>query len=221
MSEREREREREAGSNRVHCCNSFNQESPLKYQHVSLPINNFIFNSLTVYSYPETGCITMMKAMACGAIPITSRFESSVLQDLTRVPSTSSTPSSSSTITSSTTTSSTPSSSIPTPQTISTIPTPTATATAINDFPQRDYNDFSQRDYDDFDMGPRRALTDSIAQDPAQYQQWVSHTETLQHSTVEYSALFVPCLSLALFTPALPCPCRQSMTAPYPTSDIL
>lgn len=35
-------------------------------------------------SYPETGCITVMKAMSCGAIPITSRYTSSVLQDLIR-----------------------------------------------------------------------------------------------------------------------------------------
>jgi hypothetical protein len=36
--------------------------------------------------YPETGCITMMKAMACGAIPLTSRYTESVLQELTTVP---------------------------------------------------------------------------------------------------------------------------------------
>ena len=119
----------------------------------------------------------MMKAMACGAIPITSRFESSVLQDLTRVPSTSSTASSK-----------------PIHQTIST--TPTVTTTAINDFPPRDYNDFPQRDYNDFDMGPRRALTDSIAQDPAQYQQWVSHTKIVQYSRIQCSvcSMPIPCL---------------------------
>jgi predicted O-linked N-acetylglucosamine transferase (SPINDLY family)/glycosyltransferase involved in cell wall biosynthesis len=34
--------------------------------------------------YPETGCITVQKAMAAGAIPITSRFTSSVLPHLTK-----------------------------------------------------------------------------------------------------------------------------------------
>jgi glycosyltransferase involved in cell wall biosynthesis len=33
--------------------------------------------------FQETGCITMMKAMACGSIPITSRFTDSVLFNLT------------------------------------------------------------------------------------------------------------------------------------------
>jgi glycosyltransferase involved in cell wall biosynthesis len=35
-------------------------------------------------NFPETGCITLLKAMACGVFPITSRFASSVLQDVTR-----------------------------------------------------------------------------------------------------------------------------------------
>lgn len=35
-------------------------------------------------NFPETGCITLLKAMACGVFPITSRFTSSVLQDVTR-----------------------------------------------------------------------------------------------------------------------------------------
>ena len=34
-------------------------------------------------SFPETGCITLMKAMGCGAIPITSRYSHSVLPNLT------------------------------------------------------------------------------------------------------------------------------------------
>ena len=34
-------------------------------------------------SFEETGCISMMKAMAMGAIPITSRYEGSVLPELT------------------------------------------------------------------------------------------------------------------------------------------
>ena len=34
-------------------------------------------------SYPETGCLTVMKAMAMGAIPITSQYTMSVLPDLT------------------------------------------------------------------------------------------------------------------------------------------
>jgi glycosyltransferase involved in cell wall biosynthesis len=33
--------------------------------------------------YPETGCITVQKAMACGAIPLTSSFTNSVLPALT------------------------------------------------------------------------------------------------------------------------------------------
>ncbi|CAM9567073.1 unnamed protein product, partial [Chrysoparadoxa australica] len=36
-------------------------------------------------SFPETGCITLMKAMCMGAIPITSRFEASTLPELTTV----------------------------------------------------------------------------------------------------------------------------------------
>jgi glycosyltransferase involved in cell wall biosynthesis len=35
-------------------------------------------------TFPETGCITVMKAMAFGAIPITSRLTNSVLATLTR-----------------------------------------------------------------------------------------------------------------------------------------
>ena len=34
-------------------------------------------------NFPETGCITVMKAMTFGAIPITSRYERSVLANLT------------------------------------------------------------------------------------------------------------------------------------------
>lgn len=34
-------------------------------------------------TYPETGCITVLRAMSCGCIPITSRFKESVLYDLT------------------------------------------------------------------------------------------------------------------------------------------
>ena len=34
-------------------------------------------------TYPETGCVTVMKAMAMGAIPITSRFPGSTLPELT------------------------------------------------------------------------------------------------------------------------------------------
>jgi len=34
-------------------------------------------------TYPETGCVTIMKAMAMGAIPITSRFPGSTLPELT------------------------------------------------------------------------------------------------------------------------------------------
>ena len=34
-------------------------------------------------TYPETGCVTLMKAMSAGAIPITSRYESSTLPELT------------------------------------------------------------------------------------------------------------------------------------------
>jgi hypothetical protein len=34
-------------------------------------------------SFSETGCITLMKAMSCGSIPITSRLLSSVLPELT------------------------------------------------------------------------------------------------------------------------------------------
>ena len=34
-------------------------------------------------TWPETGCITVMKAMASGAIPITSRYKNSVLLNLT------------------------------------------------------------------------------------------------------------------------------------------
>ena len=34
-------------------------------------------------SFPETGCVTLMKAMAMGAIPITSRFKESTLPELT------------------------------------------------------------------------------------------------------------------------------------------
>lgn len=33
--------------------------------------------------YPETGCVTLMKAMAMGAIPLTSRFSESVVPELT------------------------------------------------------------------------------------------------------------------------------------------
>ena len=36
-------------------------------------------------TYPETGCITIMKAMAAGTLPVTSRYEHSVLSDLTSV----------------------------------------------------------------------------------------------------------------------------------------
>ncbi|GBG28190.1 UDP-N-acetylglucosamine--peptide N-acetylglucosaminyltransferase 110 kDa subunit [Hondaea fermentalgiana] len=39
--------------------------------------------SLYPTSFPETGCVSMMKAMAMGSIPITSRFENSALPDLT------------------------------------------------------------------------------------------------------------------------------------------
>lgn len=34
-------------------------------------------------TYPETGCVTVMKAMAMGAIPITSRYQDSVVPELT------------------------------------------------------------------------------------------------------------------------------------------
>jgi glycosyltransferase involved in cell wall biosynthesis len=34
-------------------------------------------------TYPETGCVTLMKAMAMGAVPITSRFAESTLPELT------------------------------------------------------------------------------------------------------------------------------------------
>ena len=34
-------------------------------------------------TYPETGCVSVMKAMALGAIPITSRFAGSVVPELT------------------------------------------------------------------------------------------------------------------------------------------
>jgi len=34
--------------------------------------------------YPETGCVTLMKAMAMGAVPITSRYYDSTLPELTR-----------------------------------------------------------------------------------------------------------------------------------------
>ena len=34
-------------------------------------------------TYPETGCVSIMKAMALGAIPITSRFNGSVVPELT------------------------------------------------------------------------------------------------------------------------------------------
>lgn len=33
--------------------------------------------------FPETGCITIIKAMSCGAIPITSRYSQSVLPNVT------------------------------------------------------------------------------------------------------------------------------------------
>jgi hypothetical protein len=35
-------------------------------------------------TFQETGCITIMKAMACGSIPITSRLADSVLYNLTK-----------------------------------------------------------------------------------------------------------------------------------------
>ena len=34
-------------------------------------------------TYPETGCVTLMKAMASGAVPITSKFKQSTLPELT------------------------------------------------------------------------------------------------------------------------------------------
>jgi glycosyltransferase involved in cell wall biosynthesis len=34
-------------------------------------------------SYPETGCVTLMKAQAMGAIPVTSRYARSTLPELT------------------------------------------------------------------------------------------------------------------------------------------
>ncbi|GMH48034.1 hypothetical protein TL16_g00200 [Triparma laevis f. inornata] len=34
-------------------------------------------------SYPETGCVTLMKAMSAGALPITSRYQDSTLPELT------------------------------------------------------------------------------------------------------------------------------------------
>jgi glycosyltransferase involved in cell wall biosynthesis len=34
-------------------------------------------------TYPETGCVTLMKAMAMGAVPVTSRFRGSTLPELT------------------------------------------------------------------------------------------------------------------------------------------
>ena len=34
-------------------------------------------------NFPETGCITLLKAMACGVLPVTSRFTASVLPDVT------------------------------------------------------------------------------------------------------------------------------------------
>ena len=36
-------------------------------------------------TYPETGCVSVMKAMAMGAIPITSRYADSVVPELTDV----------------------------------------------------------------------------------------------------------------------------------------
>ena len=39
--------------------------------------------SLYPTSYPETGCVSMMKAMAMGCVPVTSRFDLSVLPELT------------------------------------------------------------------------------------------------------------------------------------------
>jgi protein O-GlcNAc transferase len=41
------------------------------------------FFSLYPTSFPETGCITIMRAMGCGVIPITSRLRNSVLPTLT------------------------------------------------------------------------------------------------------------------------------------------
>ncbi|GMH56977.1 hypothetical protein TrST_g9701 [Triparma strigata] len=35
-------------------------------------------------SYPETGCVTLMKAMSAGALPITSRYQDSTLPELTK-----------------------------------------------------------------------------------------------------------------------------------------
>ena len=34
-------------------------------------------------AFQETGCMTLLKAMACGSIPITSRLQESVLSELT------------------------------------------------------------------------------------------------------------------------------------------
>ncbi len=41
--------------------------------------------SLYPTSFPETGCVSLMKAQAMGAIPITSRFENSSIPDLTHL----------------------------------------------------------------------------------------------------------------------------------------
>jgi len=48
-------------------------------------VKGYAASSFILYptSYPETGCVTLMKAMASGALPITSKFATSTLPELT------------------------------------------------------------------------------------------------------------------------------------------
>ena len=45
----------------------------------------YLRSGFTLYptSFPETGCVALMKAQALGAIPVTSRYENSTLPELT------------------------------------------------------------------------------------------------------------------------------------------
>ena len=42
----------------------------------------FLIHRLYPTSFPETGCITLLKAMTFGSIPITSKYENSVIKTL-------------------------------------------------------------------------------------------------------------------------------------------
>ena len=67
-----------------HKINLPNNPPPSSYHHLPLPPRIIAGFLLYPTNFPETGCITLLKAMACGAFPITSRFTSSVLQNITQ-----------------------------------------------------------------------------------------------------------------------------------------